>query len=308
MAKLKGPLLSIDATGHIGKVFAVSHWKGINKGMRHFTPQNPKTWLQQDNRGIFAYAIQSWQSLTNDQKWSYNQSAKNLGLKMSGYNYYLQTYIAAYAVPPPPPGIVTDGLVSWWKFDEDGGGIAYDSWGVYNGTLHGPNWVPGKSNSALNFNGNSDYIDVEGSGGVDLAQYTIECWFKPSIINDWRMIVAKLTDPGSVNNFELRYYTGGKVQLAASGGAGPTTPTGVISIGTWAHLLATFDGTNGRVYIDTILKAGPSGMSVDFVPETIYIGTRDGFYNYAAGIIDEVRIYNRPLTQEEIEQNYNVDA
>lgn len=319
MAKLKGPFLSLDASGSIGKAFAVSHWKGQKKAIKHFKPKNPRTAEQQDNRSVFAYAIQGWQSLEEIDKESYRQSVKNLGLQMSGYNYYLQTYLETYGVGPPPPSIVTDGLTHWWKMDEGAGDNISDSVGALNGTRSGAGWVGGKSGSALHFT-NVDYVEIANNFDVQgYAEITIEAWinrdspagpthnYNPAILANGgdQFIFIIPTTGGGANKIQLWH-------AKSLGGWDIHTSNDNVPTGAWHHVVATWDGLKVRFYIDTI-PSGESNETDAFHSSPKSETTNIAKYWYLAtpcfeGIIDELRTYDKALSLAEIEQNYNIDA
>jgi hypothetical protein len=63
MAGVKAPLMSLDASGTIGKAFTFSRWKGRSYVRRHAIPSNPKTVGQMSTRAVFKYLTQVWASL-----------------------------------------------------------------------------------------------------------------------------------------------------------------------------------------------------------------------------------------------------
>lgn len=319
MAKLKGPLFSIDARGKLGDSLIYSSNKGIKRASRHFKPQNPRTILQQDNRAILRYAVQSWQSLTDDQKESYNQSAKNLGLKMSGYNYYLQTYIEAYAVPPPPPGIVTDGLMGWWKLDENTGIYTYDDISNMRGQFYNtPIWVTGKSNYAIDFNADSKYATVPNAELSDWfknskSAITLECWIFLNTIN--RRHISMISMP---YNTELVFgveYVGGHWNTLGSYAAGLTggwyySDDLVFQAGQWYHIALVWNGSHRTHYINAQVDGTPqasTGTMAGQGANTTINFSENSAWSFNS-IIDEIRFYNRALSQAELQQNYNVDV
>lgn len=302
MAKLKGPLFSIDARGKLGNSLVFSSNKGIKRASRHYEPTNPRTLIQQDNRSIFSYAISSWQSLTEGQKEDYNQSAANLKLKMSGYNYYIQTYLAAYGVgpPPPPAGYILDGLVSWWKIDENAGDNVGDSIGTNDGTRFGATWVPGKHNSALSFDANDDYVNM---GNVFTLQspHTIVAWVKTNTIKQ-TYAVHKWGDWGLGQNGGVWEWA---IDIQGNGWIFVTGPA--VVTGAWTFLTAGWTGTSYFLYVNNV-PATPIAETNPPDETTDPMGLGNILFSASAyvwdGIIDEVAIYNRALSPAEIQQNY----
>lgn len=316
MAKLKGPLLSIDAVGQIGKSFSVSHWKGIKKGMKHFKPKNPRTASQQQNRNILAYAVMGWQALDAEQKESYEISAGNLGLKMSGYNFYLQQYMLAYApVPPvPPPEPITDGLISWWKFNENQGTDFEDSVGANDGTQSNCAWVSGVHLYCLEYNGSNSQGTVPHHSSLSPGnKMTLQIFVMRT--QDWaateRRIISKrkqLSSPTkdyefmftkvAANDYRIAYnidYGGANV-----GGNGSHN----LALNTWYNFAITYDKPYARGYIDGDLDfSQDNGGDVNTDNQDLGFGYAPLGGGWCPCRIDEVLFYNRALSLSEINQN-----
>ena len=102
MAKVDGPLLSLDASGTIANTLTFSKWKGINYVRQKVNPSNPQTAAQTTQRTIFADAVALWQTKDAATKTSWNDRAKALGYNMSGFNLFVQQYIAQGIDPVLP--------------------------------------------------------------------------------------------------------------------------------------------------------------------------------------------------------------
>ena len=85
-------------------------------------------------------------------------------------------------------------------------------------------------------------------------------------------------------------------------GAESTTQVGN---GTWRHICGTNDGTTSRLYIDGVLDASAT-ESVSSLQPTVTFGHWQGGTRYLNGLIDDVRIYNRALSPDEIKRLYNM--
>jgi hypothetical protein len=208
-----------------------------------------------------------------------------------------------------PEDTFTRGLVAYWSFDEGSGTTAYDASGNGNhGTIYGAKWTQGKSGTGLSFDGVDDYVDCGNAASLNITSaITIEVWVKfPKLITEypssqWPSIVEK---GGSyyiwVNggqNIELGIYKGGAVQplyLSSS----------LFQKDVWYHLVFTYDGSYRKAYLNGELKAaGSTTRNIDITANPVYIG-RHGT-QYFSGLIDEVRIYNRALSPEEIRFHYS---
>ena len=76
-------------------------------------------------------------------------------------------------------GTITHAPISYWRFDEGSGTIAYDSVNGNHGTIYEATWTNGIVGSALYFDGVDDYVDILDSDILDIASnLTVECWIK----------------------------------------------------------------------------------------------------------------------------------
>lgn len=103
MAKVRGPLYSISASGQIAQAMVFASWKGIPWVRQQFIPQNPNTALQQAIRTIFTQGVARWQDLTPTQKTGWQTGIERKGYVMSGFNYFMSEYIKAMRAGQTPP-------------------------------------------------------------------------------------------------------------------------------------------------------------------------------------------------------------
>lgn len=93
MAKVKGPLFSIDARGQIAKAMVFGGWKGIPWVREWFIPQNPNTQAQIDLRLIFSQGVQGWQGISGSDQTDWQTAVEATGKTWSGFNFYMSEYI-----------------------------------------------------------------------------------------------------------------------------------------------------------------------------------------------------------------------
>ncbi|MCJ7777062.1 MAG: LamG domain-containing protein, partial [Sedimentisphaerales bacterium] len=201
-------------------------------------------------------------------------------------------------------------LVGWWKLDETEGKNASDSSGNNNtGTIVGnPQWqsTGGKIGGALEFDGNGDYINLGKKSDFDITgQITVAAWIKVNRFDKgWQAIVTKGDSAWRLQ----RDRETNCLEFACSGLPVPGSEwSGIfgksnVNDGQWHHAAGVFDGTQLYLYIDGKLDVSsnaPGKIKVN--DEPVYIGENsemsERFWN---GLIDDVRIYNYALSEEQI--------
>jgi Concanavalin A-like lectin/glucanases superfamily len=136
---------------------------------------------------------------------------------------------------------------------------------------------------------------------------TIEAWVFPTDTSDWHTVVLK-EQPG-----QLVYALYASTDTPPPGGHvfvnGDTWARGSSSLplNTWSHLAMTYDGSAIRLYVNAVLVASLGGV-VGSMPNStlpLDIGGNNVWGEWFAGRIDEVRIYNRALSQSELQTAMN---
>ncbi len=212
-----------------------------------------------------------------------------------------------------------DGLVGHWKFDEAQGFFAEDSSGSDNDAdLWGAQWVRGGFGTALSFSGVNSYVSVPRVEGLDGSdELSVEAWVYwegggqyPNILTGGRW------SPGGflvfVSNERCSFRMGRPGHAASDAGGGweeiGAPLVAKIEFGRWYHLAATFKRPDITTYVDGE-KVGsakwdyPVGYAGD-----ILIGRWSSTQQCHQGLIDEVEIYNRALTAEEVQASYAAEA
>jgi len=213
-----------------------------------------------------------------------------------------------------PEDTFTRGLVAYWSFDEGSGQTAYDASGNgNNGTLtNGPKWTKGKSGSALQFDGTDDYVEVSDDESLDITDaITIEAWVKAESANfgtDWiRSIIKKdyayiLRIEEGTNKLSFHVWTNNTADSQCEVSLSWTT-------GEWYHVVGTYDGSYQRIYRNSqVVQTKELTGTIDTSTKNFLIGGITTGAEQLHGLIDEVRIYNRALSEEEIRYHYNRGA
>jgi len=215
------------------------------------------------------------------------------------------------------------GPVSHWKFDEGGGDIAYDSVGDNNGTVHGAQWSEGWIDGALDFDGDADYVEVPDSPELRFdgtEPFTVSAWFQRlADMPDNETLVGKgfNGDPENLNYLLRVRKTDNTVCWFwehSSGTNDDLSSSVVPELGQWYHAVGVWDGTEQKIYVNGVERNStiPAGLPDSSGNRPVVIGRMFGGSSPAGqdfnGLIDDVRIYDRALSDEEILQLYQEGA
>jgi hypothetical protein len=219
------------------------------------------------------------------------------------YNRALSEAEVLYlATPPQDPG--TEGLLAYYPLDGD----VIDASGNGNdGVIMGdPGFVDGIAGQALDLDGDGDYIDcgaAEMLGMQETNAMTAASWVTiRSIPAAWSAVVAKGEYAWRISNANMdpRFHFGITIWNA------PDTfgTDGVTAVGLdeWHHVAGTFDGANINLYVDGVLDINVTTTEPIGANEAnVLIGENpESAGRYWDGLIDEVVIYNRALSDAEI--------
>lgn len=234
------------------------------------------------------------------------------GLAFDGGAVWVANFGSNDLTPMPnakPAHTLPPGLVLGLGFNEAGGPVAFDaSLSGNTGAISAATRVRGKDGfgGALSFNGTDSVVGVAGSKSLALTSaMTLEAWVNPASVAGWRTVLLK--EGQSWMAYEL-YANNAEVSRAAAyfttpgGGMRGITAPGAIATNTWTHLATTYDGTTMKFFVNgavvrSVLRSG----AIDTTNGPLNIG---GNYvwggEYFAGLIDDVRVYNRALSDAEI--------
>ena len=217
-----------------------------------------------------------------------------------------------------PSYVPTNGLVGYWPFN---GNANDESGNGNNGTTNGASLTTdrfGNANSAYNFNGISDNITIPNSTSLsNMTSITISAWFN---INQWDMInnqgwfpILSKTNSSSYGKYRLGAYTSvngepslyGNLSTEATG----ITQNNLYSLNQWNQVVITISNGNSTIFLNGVQvyngATSYTGWSTtDNLP--LLIGKDiPGIVDYANGKIDDIGMWNRVLTQQEVTNMYN---
>jgi hexosaminidase len=188
------------------------------------------------------------------------------------------------------------GGVAYWNLNEGTGTTAGDSWGTNPGTLTGTTWVAGKYGNGLSFNGTSSYVSVNKA---DVAvPWTAAMWVNRT--DSTAVSAALMSSTNGALKLE-QYNNTNKVGFTKYGTAdyafNYTAPTA-----TWVHLTFVGTSTGVSLYVNGAFQESNTG--VVNCPMT-FIGCGKTSNDYLKGSLDEVKVYSRALSVQEILDIYN---
>ena len=230
--------------------------------------------------------------------------------------------------------------VGWWKFDECEGETAYD-WAPtgdgYRGNdatinidptgsqiavgtceTSGTAWyngATGQKNSSLNLDGTDDYVQVmaDGSSTYNFQEYSTSAWFS----------IADTAGDNAIFSYDytahsLPYYSNhirtsnDNIFLFWNDGSSHQNIVyavpGSIQTNTWYHVVGTFKSGSQKLYLNGVeVASGAAADTITYYNQEVWIG-RGNWGGYFDGKLDDVRIYNYALTQEQVNAVMNDGA
>ncbi|MDT8301020.1 MAG: LamG-like jellyroll fold domain-containing protein [Sedimentisphaerales bacterium] len=201
-------------------------------------------------------------------------------------------------------------LVGWWKLDETEDDQASDSSGNrIDGTLTQMNpatdWVTGKLGGGLDFDGFNDYVNCGNDSSLDITdEITLAAWIKMAsrpARNHWSDVLWK------ENAYSL-YLTGQEdtetvlsAYFVLNTGTLDTWKDAdiILPLNTWVHVAVTYDGTDAKGYVNGVydFTKNKAGTIVTNTSSFTFGRSDDQYFE---GSIDDVHLFNRALSQEEI--------
>jgi Concanavalin A-like lectin/glucanases superfamily len=211
---------------------------------------------------------------------------------------------------------VREGLIAEYRFDEAAGRMAVDSSGHHmHGRLEGhPQWVKGYYSNGLQFDGVSDYVYIGNQDILELTHYTLTAWVRTN---------GRTKDPERQEILEKAgaYWLNirnDSHMLRAGGFFGGCRGTPYwtyldtatsIPLQTWFHVASTYDGTTLRIFLNGVLSVSKTEgrppcttnrrLLILGAKKTEEDAPAEAFFS---GILDEVRLYSRALSQVEIQE------
>jgi len=214
----------------------------------------------------------------------------------------------------PDIPITNPNLVGWWKLDAGAGTVAVDFSGHGNhGTIRGSTfWIDGYDLGALEFTGPGDFVEMNGYEGITGANSrTMTAWVKTTT-PDRTILSWGVNTVGQKWRMRSDATSGLRVEVNGGYHYGVTS----ITDGQWHHVVVTFEDDGTPDALDTVLYVdGQLDATADSLDEPIdtsatgvvRIGESPWHNAPFVGLIDDVRIYDKALTLQEIHLVMRID-
>lgn len=292
MAKTKSPFLSFAAQGSVGDTLTAQKRGADTILRRKPLPSDPYSLAQAYQRWLYTDYAYLWrqQSIATRQEYATAGSRHHL----TGFQYWMK-----YQLKNLPD------IVGWWKLDDNLGATTQDSSrNANNAAIIGASPATGVIGECLSFDGLNDSVRFFHSPSLAVqTNFSIEAFFQPLELAWFHGLFSHIlpgssqlfVDVNNVNQFEFRFRVGGVW-------GGLLTSNGVVALGSFFHIVATYDGTWMSLYFNGAFdkRQAQAGLvdSDDYpwvIGDTVIPPVRP-----AHALIDNVIFYNRVLDPTEI--------
>lgn len=214
----------------------------------------------------------------------------------------------------PPGGIITEGLINRWALDEGSGTDIYDSVGGVNGTIVNPanNWAGGRG---VDLNGTDQYITLDAGVIIPISSstaYSVCLWWKfitPQLAyqcplnfstNTSKSVLTIISTNASYGDFW--FYFGSDPVSSQGQRIDPlTNPPGDRWVFTVFTCVGEFTDRNTGIYMDSVSSSLTTVGTQAGTANNNRIGVNGSSANPFKGSLEDIRIYDRILSQVEID-------
>ncbi|MBI4690777.1 MAG: hypothetical protein HY754_11020 [Nitrospirae bacterium] len=288
--------VSIPKTSYqVGESFTVS-WSGFSGNVNVYVFKGSNKWVDV----VTQYSGTSY-NITIYSDWEIRSDYTIKVEQVS--NTAIYAYSSTFSVSATSSG----GLVAYYPFS----GNANDESGTgNNGTVYGATLTTdrfGNTNSAYSFDGNNDYIQIPNSTSLSFSDnFTFNLWFNISQKKEQ----VFLSKSGDRTGLGFKGHSSGDIDIENGRccSALHGISAGAANINEWHMLTVTHGSGMIKAYLDGILQSEETTSAFDLNPNManveIYVGMGPSGWYYVNGKIDDIRIYNRVLTESEIQELY----
>jgi len=259
----------------------------------------------EDNKTIDGAGGGSFVSMLTDLTPNTPYYVRAYATNAAGTAYGMALAFTALSLPPAL------GLVAYYPFN---GNANDESGNGNNGTVNGATLTTdrfGNPNCAYSFDGINDGI----SGSTTNWPYSNS----PRTISLWGYIHTLPTANGffltygqqttsHINSVYFQYVEGFGKTVVYAGFLDDIQTLYNYSLDTWYHIVATFNGTIAKIYVNGIFVSEANKSNWNTLSSAFHFGSLDNGTSFLNGAVDDIRIYDRVLTNYEIEQLFKEDG
>ncbi len=214
-----------------------------------------------------------------------------------------------------------DKPAGYWSFNEGTGTNAKDNaTSQHNGTLTGATWTAGKISNAVNYDGVGDHVDANDPASMQFERtdsFSLQAWFYRNSTGSTENIIATGNAGGGDQGYSIRLNQTGGIEFILTGtGVGSQLKITTINstvLNSWQHVVVVYNGSSNPNQVLMYVNGTTEGFTINTntLSDTT-IGTKlifgaqdDGTVLEFTGGIDEIGIWNRSLTSEEVSLLWN---
>ena len=201
---------------------------------------------------------------------------------------------------------INAGMSAEWTFEEGRGSVVRDTSDNNNNAvlMNGPKWVKDGIGTAMQFDGVDDYLDAGSGAKLDITEkVSLEAWVNPA--------KPSFGEPAVLGKDMSAYtltWSGTRMMFYINDGG--INCTAEIPLNEWSHVVGTYDGRRLRLYVNGKLVSGrimqKPGTAIESRGDSVQLGRREkGYY---CGMIDNARIFERPLSAKEVKSHYDEEV
>lgn len=220
------------------------------------------------------------------------------------------TTVGPYTLRQSLTSILTSGLLRYYRLGEASGTTATDSSsagqnGTYSatGVTYGVPSAVGDANTAVSFDGSTGFMSAPSSGlPTGATPISFGCWVNLTELPGVQTYPMLLGNGAGGQTLAFFIDSSGKINLSTN--AAGTPLMGPLAVGQWYFLCGTYDGTQGRLYVNGTLLAGPTPLTLNLTYGSLYVGQNSVGGDRLHGSIDEVFVCSGALDPVTIQAMY----
>jgi hypothetical protein len=214
-------------------------------------------------------------------------------------------------------------LLAYYKMSDGSGTTVTDNStsASYSATLHttlatSAYWIPSgafaDSRECLEFNGTDNYVDCGNGANIQFngtQSFTVEAWVKPTAAQ-WGSVISKFQHHSTHEGYSLEMFSDYRISLLLGNNWSDWddfTSTNTLTVNTWNHIAATYDGSTVKLYINGRLETSAAWTNgITDSGTDLVIGARMGttvFSTFFLGNIDEARVWGTALSEAQIRES-----